>query len=593
MFFTVALYTSLAIFAIGMLYKIITWFTRKVGFRGRQFTARQRFGAFLRGLVGVLFSAKLFALLRALILDVLLQSRIFKEDRLRWIMHMLIFSGFMMLFLMHAMEKHITMNLFPHYYSTLNPFFFLRNLFGLMVIVGVGIAIYRRFIIRVPRLMSGFMDKATIVIVGVIILSGFLLEGAKMSSHTEFTYMVEDYAAIWDDEELEALESYWVQEFGTVSPTLKRPFTPEVLEMGYESHLANCADCHSPNKTAFLGYATARAIAPVALFLDRVNAVGILWYVHILACFIGLAYLPFSKMLHMFSSTLTLLANAVMDPEHSLPANIATRQVLELDACTRCGTCNLRCSVSVAFEAKGNRLVLPAQKLAFLREYVRGGGLSREDLRAVHEGFYLCTNCDRCTVVCPAGINLRELWLSVREPLLATEGPTFHTLSPFSLFRGLNRHRLPAEGYERPVNEALETMAAKFPLVRDTAAEIAVTPIDTAFKAGAGNAADRTDTFVNCFACENCTTVCPVVQAFDDPQAAVGLLPHQIMRSLGLGLKDLALGAPMLWHCLTCYQCQEHCPQGVKVTDVLYELKNQAVREASCVNNNDGLRVKE
>jgi heterodisulfide reductase subunit C len=35
----------------------------------------------------------------------------------------------------------------------------------------------------------------------------------------------------------------------------------------------------------------------------------------------------------------------------------------------------------------------------------------------------------------------------------------------------------------------------------------------------------------------------------------------------------------MLWDCVTCYQCQEHCPQGVKVTDVLYELKNLAIKE--------------
>jgi heterodisulfide reductase subunit C len=35
----------------------------------------------------------------------------------------------------------------------------------------------------------------------------------------------------------------------------------------------------------------------------------------------------------------------------------------------------------------------------------------------------------------------------------------------------------------------------------------------------------------------------------------------------------------MLWDCLTCFQCQEQCPQGVGVTDVLYELKNRATRQ--------------
>ena len=51
---------------------------------------------------------------------------------------------------------------------------------------------------------------------------------------------------------------------------------------------------------------------------------------------------------------------------------------------------------------------------------------------------------------------------------------------------------------------------------------------------------------------------------------------------MGMGIRDLALGSRMLWSCLTCYQCQEHCPQGVKVTDIFYELKNMAAVEAKC-----------
>ena len=236
--------------------------------------------------------------------------------------------------------------------------------------------------------------------------------------------------------------------------------------------------------------------------------------------------------------------------------------------------------MAVAYEAKGNRMVLPAEKVAFLKTYAAGRDLSPEAMAEIGEGIYLCTNCDRCTVVCPAGINLKELWLSVREAILVKGGPVFLTLSPFSLFRGLNRHRIPAEGYDRPLNAAFETMAARFPMVRNTEERIPVTPLNASFKDQAAGTMQGAS-FSYCFSCENCTTVCPVVQAFENPQESVGLLPHQIMRSLGLGLKDLALGSPMLWNCLTCYQCQEHCPQGVKVTDVLYELKNMAVREAA------------
>jgi heterodisulfide reductase subunit C len=71
--------------------------------------------------------------------------------------------------------------------------------------------------------------------------------------------------------------------------------------------------------------------------------------------------------------------------------------------------------------------------------------------------------------------------------------------------------------------------------------------------------------------------VCPVVGNYDDPEQVLGLLPHQIMCSLGLGLTEMASAAGMIWDCLTCYKCQENCPQQVEVCDLLYRLKNTAV----------------
>ena len=84
-------------------------------------------------------------------------------------------------------------------------------------------------------------------------------------------------------------------------------------------------------------------------------------------------------------------------------------------------------------------------------------------------------------------------------------------------------------------------------------------------------------TFHVCFSCKTCSNACPVVANYDDPEGALGLLPHQIMRACALGLRELAFRAEMLWRCLTCYQCQELCPQGVRVADVLYELKTLVV----------------
>jgi len=435
MVFNVLLYISLGIFILGLIYKVYTWFSLKIGISAQDYTPSQRFSAAVKGTVGVVFSSKILLLIKAFILDVLLQRRILKEDFLRWLMHMLLYGGFMLLLLMHALENFISAKLFSNYHSTVNPFMFLRDLFGFMVVVGIGIAILRRFIMKVPRLKTSGMDAYAIFIVVVIIFSGIFLEGVKITSHTSFKYMVEDYAGLYpedDPEEFEALESYWVENYAVVSPNVQAPFDEDILEQGMESHESYCAECHSRPGWAFTGYAVAKAIKPVALPLDDVDAANILWYIHFLACFIGLAYLPFSKMFHIFSTPASLLANAVMEKETSDPANVVTRQAMELDACTHCGTCSLRCSASTSFDVLGNEYILPSEKMTFLKTLAKGKKLSNDKLHAIQEGVYLCTNCDRCTVVCPSGINLKELWFNVREDLIQRELPELLMLSPFS-----------------------------------------------------------------------------------------------------------------------------------------------------------------
>ncbi|MGA8179835.1 MAG: nitrate reductase, partial [Desulfobacterales bacterium] len=95
MVFNVLLYISLGIFILGLIYKAYTWFSRKIGVSAQDFTTSQRFSAAVKGTAGVVFSLKIFRLIKAFILDVLLQRRTLKEDFLRWAMHMLIYWGFM------------------------------------------------------------------------------------------------------------------------------------------------------------------------------------------------------------------------------------------------------------------------------------------------------------------------------------------------------------------------------------------------------------------------------------------------------------------------------------------------------------------
>jgi heterodisulfide reductase subunit C len=432
---------------------------------------------------------------------------------------------------------------------------------------------------KVPRLKTSGMDVYAIFILVVIIFSGILLEGVKITSYTAFQGMVEDYASLDaedDAEEIEALESYWVENFDTVSPNVKGPFEAEMLEAGLESHEANCAECHSPPGWAFTGFAVAKTIKPISLALDNVDMANILWYIHFLACFIGMAYIPFSKMFHIISTPVSLLANAVMEKETADPANVVTRQVMELDACTHCGTCSLRCSASTSFDVLGNEYILPSEKLTFLKALAKGKDLSDDKLRAIQEGVYLCTNCDRCTVVCPSGINLKELWFNVREDLIQRGQPELLTLSPFSFYRGLNRNNIAADEYLKPIETANRAVACNFEQVMDKTTPISLSDREPDVSSQLPGA----ETFSHCFGCQTCTTVCPAVMNYENPQEILGLLPHQIMNCLGLGLTEMATGPQMLWDCLTCYQCQEHCPQNVKVTDVLYRLKNLSIKNA-------------
>ena len=232
MLFTLSLYASLAIFLVGFIYKVGSWFTRSVGFGPKRFGPAKRIFAALSGMAGVFVSSKLGAFLKAFVLDVLCQSRTLKEDFLRWLMHMLIFWGFTLLLLMHALGSILMTRIFSDYYSTLNPFMFLRDFFGLMVLMGAALAVYRRAFMKIPRLKTNAMDKYALALVGVIILSGLFLEAVKITSHSMFQSMVEEYSDSTEPEDVKPLESYWVQNFGLVSPDVKGPFDAETLAQG-------------------------------------------------------------------------------------------------------------------------------------------------------------------------------------------------------------------------------------------------------------------------------------------------------------------------------------------------------------------------
>lgn len=581
MVYNASLYISLAIFIIGLAYKTSGWFFLRTSVDSKNIPTSKRVSSAILGIILTILSSKLLTIVKVFFLDCVFQRRLLNQDSSRWLAHILMYGGFMLLLLMHALDNFVTSALFSDYSPTINPFMFLRDLFGVSVVVGFCMAIYRRIVIKQARVKTVPMDWYAIILLAIIIISGIFLEGAKIGSYSIYEQMVADYAGIEQQEDdFKALTAFWVEEFGTVAPDVEGPFDVKLVESGRQVHEMSCADCHSRPQWAFAGYAVSATIKGAALSLDRAGIHTFFWYVHFLACFIGLAYLPFSKFFHIFTSPLSLLANSVMDKKDSDPANIATRQALEMDACMHCGQCTSRCSVGAVFEEVQNVNMLPSERMQSLKRVILGKRIGKEESELISDGTYLCTNCHRCTDVCPAGINLEDLWFHMRENLLQKEYPIFSILSPLSFHRGLMRQSIPESDYQKPINRAKEAIAAGSELLKSQDKPLILASADRKFQ-GQLLLSNQGDTFSACFGCQTCTNVCPVVANHENPQDVLGLLPHQIMYAAGLGIKDLTLGSNMLWDCVTCYQCQEHCPQGVKVTEVFYELKNLAIRNVA------------
>lgn len=542
MLFTVSIYLSLMICLGGLVYRIGRWFRLEIGATNESTSPQSRLGSAATGVLGIVFSRRIGKILHALLFEILLQHHLLKQNLWRWLFHMCLFYGILLLVFLHALDDHITRAFFPSYVSTLNPYLFLRNLLGALILAGIGFALLRRRSVPALRRYSSVTDYLTLALLTLIVISGIFLEGAQIISPTIFDQMVLDYMGEEDPEAVAPLKAYWAAEFEVAFPGPADPVDESLLPEGRGLHRDFCAECHSRPHAAFISYPFARAIKPMAGWVDEKRLDLFLWYVHFLVSFAALAYLPFSKFFHLVSTPISLLVRAAGETTTNRPINRLTRRAMGLDACTHCGICSQHCSVEPVFRIMSNRTILPSEKLAEVAKMAANS--SHDHTVAFSEGSNLCTQCGRCTKWCPAGIDLQDLWQASLKDLAQAGYP-----EPHSWIRTQSTARWADIAEERgPVSSPL-------PPVR---------------------LADDPESFWACVQCTTCTSVCPVVAASDDTRQVLDMTPQQIMNLLRMQMKEMALGCKMVWDCVTCYKCQEHCPQGVKVADVLYELRNEA-----------------
>jgi heterodisulfide reductase subunit C2 len=76
----------------------------------------------------------------------------------------------------------------------------------------------------------------------------------------------------------------------------------------------------------------------------------------------------------------------------------------------------------------------------------------------------------------------------------------------------------------------------------------------------------------SCIQCGTCSGTCPVSHYMD-------FTPRRIIAMVREGFKQEVLNSITIWLCASCYSCTCECPREIKITDVMYALKQEAIAQ--------------
>ena len=82
----------------------------------------------------------------------------------------------------------------------------------------------------------------------------------------------------------------------------------------------------------------------------------------------------------------------------------------------------------------------------------------------------------------------------------------------------------------------------------------------------------------SCIQCGTCSGVCPLSIYMD-------YSPRQVMALTRSDFKNEVLRSHTIWLCASCYACTVECPRQIRITDIMYELKQRAIHEGIYVKN--------
>jgi heterodisulfide reductase subunit C len=76
----------------------------------------------------------------------------------------------------------------------------------------------------------------------------------------------------------------------------------------------------------------------------------------------------------------------------------------------------------------------------------------------------------------------------------------------------------------------------------------------------------------SCIQCGTCSGTCPLSIYMD-------FSPRQVMALVRADFKNEVLRSHTVWLCASCYACTTECPRKIRITDIMYALKQRAIQE--------------
>ncbi len=404
-------------FILGMVWRVRKWFLGQA--EPHTETIRQR-------LVRLLDGPRLVAWIKT----ALFQSRI-RSDGYALFMHLAIFWGMVVLLIGTALatvDQDVGWLLFDAQILR-GDFYRLFELamdaFGVLLIVGVAMAAYRRYLVRPPRLAVArkgvsLWDKFPfLTFLALIALTGFLAEGLRIAEGFHWDARAQAARADGTEAAIAVLEEEGMAEHLHMS---------EAKREAEIARIAEGEEVFPAARWAPVGYAVGTMLAPLSL--DSLRAIHqVNWWVHGLLAFGLILAIPFTKAFHLLASPLNMLLRTEA-PVGTLPvaaeSGVSTvrdftwRQLMQVEACTWCGRCQDACPGHNTGFPLSPRDLVQAIDAKLLRTPFKANG----DTPSLHDGtvsaeeLWACCTCRACEEVCPVFVQQPRLIIDLRRQLV-------------------------------------------------------------------------------------------------------------------------------------------------------------------------------